>query len=297
MIPSGRALVPTLAVLLVAASAAAAPDGGVPPPERWKAATNVTLWFELDASAIPEAALPVLDLLTDALRARPDVTRLAIVWSRGAGESKALGKRRAEAVQAALVTRGIERPRLELRAGASVADERGPGRGALEFVIAAVGGRPARGNTQLSVDGDRAAALSNSGRFERAVTLDLHRDVPATPADTAALQRAKEACRSCQGLWGHHGMAGWTSCYCRTHDGGKSCRSSADCEVRCEIPFDDASVFDGVRCGPKGCRGGRPGVVIPPGRCADYDRSAGCRATIEPVGHDGEVEVRRLCVD
>ncbi|HEY6475982.1 MAG TPA: hypothetical protein VI456_05325, partial [Polyangia bacterium] len=238
-----------------------------------------------------------LDLVADALRARPDVTRLAIVWSRGVGESKALGKRRAEAVQAALVTRGIARPRLELRAGASVADERGPRRGALEFVIAAVGGRPTPGNAQLSVDGDRAAALSNGERFERAITLDVHNDVPATPADAEALRRAEEACRSCQGLWERHGMAGRLSCYCRTHDGGKSCRSSADCEVRCEIPFDDASVFDGVRCGPKGCRGGRPGVVIPPGRCADYDRTAGCRGTIEPVGHDGEVEVRRLCVD
>jgi hypothetical protein len=263
----------------------------------WKSATYVTVWFELDAAEMPEAARPLVDLVADALRARQDVTRLAIVWSRGAGESAKLGMRRAEAMRTALVARGIERSRLELRAGATVQDARGPGRGALQFVIAAVGRRAPRGKVPLSIDGDRAYALHSGERFDRAVTLDAHSEVPATPADAAAMEREEEACRSCQGLWGPHGMYGRPSCYCRTNDGGKSCRSSAECEVRCELPFDDASVFDGVRCGPKGCRGGRPGVVIPRGRCADHDRTFGCRATVDPVGHDGEVEVHRLCAD
>jgi hypothetical protein len=279
------------------AGGGAAPDAGAPTPARWRSATYVTLWFELDVPAIPGPAGAMLDLVADALRARSDVTRLEIVWSRGAGESAALGKRRAEAVRAALSARGIERPRLELRAGPPPADERGPGRGAVTFVIGAVGGRPTRDGPQLSVDGERAFALSNGERFDRAVTIQVRNDVPATPADAEALRRAEEACRTCQGEWGRHGMAGRPSCYCRARDGGKTCRSSADCQVRCEIPFDAASLYDGVRCGPKGCRGGQSGVVIPPGRCADYDRSFGCRASIEPVGHDGEVEVRRLCVD
>ncbi|HVV51857.1 MAG TPA: hypothetical protein VHO06_19470, partial [Polyangia bacterium] len=120
---------------------------------------------------------------------------------------------------------------------------------------------------------------------------------PATPADAAALRGAEEACRACQGQWGPHGLAGRPSCYCRTHDGGKSCRSSAECEAGCELPFDDASAYDGVRCGPKGCRGAKPGVVIPAGRCVEYARTAGCHATIDPVGHDGDVEVHRVCVD
>src|SRR4051812_6567921 len=83
---------------------------------------------------------------------------------------------------------------------------------------------------------------------------------PAPAAKAAPPQaRTEEACRQCQGQWGPHGMLGQLSCYCRTSDGGKICRSRADCEARCEIGFDESFGLEELRCGPKGCTGGTPG--------------------------------------
>ena len=279
----------------------ALPGAPAPAPAAgWQSATYVTLWYELDAAEMSESATPILDLVAAALRARTDVTSLTIVWSLGVGEAPALGERRAQAVHAGLVANGVEQSRLQTRKGAGAPDERGPGRGAVAFVIASIDGRPTGGEEQLSVDGDRAMALDRSPRFDRAVTLDRRPATPATPADAVALRNAEQACQTCQGLWGPHGMFGHPGCYCRTGDGGKSCRSSANCEGRCEIPYEQSFGFDGVRCGPKGCTYHNiliPDVTFPAGHCTDYHVTSGCRGSLEPVGNGGEVEIRRLCVD
>jgi hypothetical protein len=106
-------------------------------------------------------------------------------------------------------------------------------------------------------------------------------------------------CRKCQGKWGPHGKAGIPSCACATSDGGKLCRTRSDCDDRCELPFDEGKLYDGVRCGPTGCTGGAPNTVIPAGKCTPFRDPFGCHAWIEQArGGDPDVrEVRRMCVD
>ena len=109
-------------------AAGAQSNGGAAPAAPWKSATYVTLWFELDVAEVPEVATPLLNLVAAGLRARTDVTSLAIVWSRGVGEAPALGERRAQAVRALLLAKGFEPSRLQTRSGAQTpTDANGPG--------------------------------------------------------------------------------------------------------------------------------------------------------------------------
>jgi hypothetical protein len=43
----------------------------------------------------------------------------------------------------------------------------------------------------------------------------------------------REACRSCDGVWGKQGIAQIEGCNCRARDAGRACRDGAACEGQC----------------------------------------------------------------
>jgi hypothetical protein len=81
----------------------------------------------------------------------------------------------------------------------------------------------------------------------------------------------KEACDACRGEWALHGIGTDESCICPTHDAGKMCFDSNQCEGQCLVA-DDAT-FERMEEGPppRGC------FV---GRCSEFDTTFGCYRTI-----------------
>jgi hypothetical protein len=56
---------------------------------------------------------------------------------------------------------------------------------------------------------------------------------PAAQASNATKPTTPEACKSCNGIWGKHGLAQVEGCLCRTKDAGKVCKTQKDCESQC----------------------------------------------------------------
>jgi hypothetical protein len=126
---------------------------------------------------------------------------------------------------------------------------------------------------------------------------------PASPASTpvtaAAARPASErpatedACRSCNGLWGVHGLSQTPSCNCRTTDGGKRCRDGAECQGLC-IAGDEPE-RETVEAGPPA-----RGYFV--GKCSETVTVFGCMRLIDrgALSH-GPVPLAeppaQLCID
>ena len=98
--------------------------------------------------------------------------------------------------------------------------------------------------------------------------LGCHRDGSRPPtAGPPRVPQNEQECRACKGEWGVHGLAQTTSCLCRTHDAGKSCKDGLECEGECEVVDGKMEVTDP---GPP-----KRGYFV--GRCTEFDHVFGCR--------------------
>jgi hypothetical protein len=105
-----------------------------------------------------------------------------------------------------------------------------------------------------------------------------------------ATPTTEEGCRSCNGVFGQHGIDPTPRCVCRTKDAGKRCRGKDDCEGDC---IGDGNEREVTQPGP------------PPrgywlGRCSELRATFGCHVFLpakaaEPVRLD--VAPEQLCAD
>jgi len=138
----------------------------------------------------------------------------------------------------------------------------------------------------------RPAETPERGREEEAAAT-----APAREHDRITHADNEEDCRRCGGTWGPRGIIGIPGCVCPTADGGKPCRTSTECEHRCELPWEEAVAAGRIRCRPDGgCEGGGE---LPEGRCAETFDIFGCRAWIveEQTDEGPWLAVRAVCVD
>ncbi len=117
-------------------------------------------------------------------------------------------------------------------------------------------------------------------------------DSEAKALAAADRPRTKEACVSCQGRWGIHGLAEVETCICKTRDSGRSCRDGADCEGQC---LAEAGGFVVVEKGP-------PAKGYFRGHCSEFDTTFGCNHMIpEGVSKKGpqlaEEAAEQICID
>lgn len=118
------------------------------------------------------------------------------------------------------------------------------------------------------------------------------------PASSTSLEspppRTADACKSCQGKWGVHGLAEEPSCNCRTRDAGKRCRDKADCEGECVIGEPPESEVTAPGPPPRGFLVGRCSTVVTVFGCHRFlERRTLARG---PVVLDGSLP-DETCVD
>lgn len=95
---------------------------------------------------------------------------------------------------------------------------------------------------------------------------------PSASAESVPLTRsagadpAAECKATCNGEFGQHGLNPTPQCLCRTHDVGKQCESSGECEGQC---IGDASLTRVVEPGPP-----KRGYYV--GRCSEFRTTFGC---------------------
>jgi len=131
------------------------------------------------------------------------------------------------------------------------------------------------------------------------VLTGCHRAPARSPSDAgdptgAASEppRTPQACRTCNGDFGVHGLNPTPFCLCRTHDAGKRCRGKDDCEAECIGDLDEREV---TQPGPHP-RGYRLGL------CAEFRTTFGCHAFLPPHGPKPaptrlDQPAEQLCVD
>ena len=64
----------------------------------------------------------------------------------------------------------------------------------------------------------------------------------------AALPQDPTACSASHGLWAEFGGSGRYYCFVRSHDAGRACNSSADCEGVCVAPNAKGRSLGGSSC-------------------------------------------------
>jgi len=125
-------------------------------------------------------------------------------------------------------------------------------------------------------------AASSAGAAQRA----------ASPERQRQPKSADECRQACNGEWSAHGLAGVTSCLCRTRDVGNDCRDGAECEGECLL---DPVRTELVSPGP-------PAMGRFIGKCSEFTTTFGCVRRI-PKGakQQGPVELADLppeiCMD
>ena len=110
-------------------------------------------------------------------------------------------------------------------------------------------------------------------------------------APSAAADPAAECKRTCNGEFGQHGLNPTPHCVCRTHDFGRMCESSGECEGQC---IGDASLTRVVEPGPP-----KRGYYV--GRCSEFRTSFGCSPLLPKAKPQAPVEVDEppptICID
>ena len=107
-----------------------------------------------------------------------------------------------------------------------------------------------------------------------------------------AIPETEEACKSCNGVWGVHGLADVEGCLCRTKDAGKTCRDGGECEGACLASEDGFEVVDK----------GPPEKGFYRGTCSEFTVAFGCHLFV-PTGarkkgpREKEDAADSLCVD